>query len=105
MLAIDQAIFPSIEALRHEMGRIRVEPVPIPHDCSDGFLGAYWRRPHEYLKPSVRRAISTFAKIAGVETGITRLRQDLRSGAWHRRYKTLLCQDSLDLGYRLVVAT
>ena len=23
---------------------VEVLPVPIPHDCVDGFLGAYWRR-------------------------------------------------------------
>ena len=28
----------------------------------DGFLGAYWRRPHAYLDAGVRSAISTFAQ-------------------------------------------
>jgi hypothetical protein len=27
--------------------------VPIPADCVDGFTGAFWRRPHAYLDPSV----------------------------------------------------
>lgn len=27
----------------------RIEPIPIPDDCQDGFLHAYWRRPHAYL--------------------------------------------------------
>ena len=44
----------------------------------DGFLGAYWRRPRGYLRPSVRRAISTFARVGGVEAGIQRLRADLQ---------------------------
>lgn len=104
VLTIDRRIFPSIEALGQELGRLHVESVRIPHDCTDGFLGAYWRRPHAYLSPSVRRAISTFEKMADVEAGVGRLRQDLESGEWHRRYKTLLALDSLDLGYRLVIA-
>ena len=28
--------------------------VPIPHDCTDGFQGAYWRRPAAYLDADVR---------------------------------------------------
>jgi len=102
ILTIDRGIFPGLEALRQELGRIRTVSVPIPHDCSDGFLGAYWRRPHLYLKPSVRSAISTFAKVSGVESGIGRLRRDLKSGVWHRQYGHLLSRNNLDLGYRLV---
>jgi SAM-dependent methyltransferase len=104
VLQIDRSIFPTIEALRRELGQIHVESVEIPHDCIDGFLGAYWRRPHEYLRPAVRRAISTFAKLSDVDSGLTRLRQDLLSGEWHQRHGSLLSHDSLDLGYRLVSA-
>ena len=102
ILRIDRQIFPGLEALREELGHIRVEPVAIPHDCTDGFLGAYWRRPHLYLEPLVRNAISTFAKLSRVEPGLERLRDDLRSGVWHRRHGHMLSRDSLDLGYRLV---
>jgi SAM-dependent methyltransferase len=105
ILTIDRRIFPRLDAIRQELGRIRIETVPIPHDCSDGFLGAYWRRPHLYLNPSVRRAISTFARMSGAEPGLERLRQDLRSGAWRRRYGHLLSRENLDLGYRLVATT
>ena len=102
ILETDRRIFPTVTALVGELGRIRVESVPIPHDCSDGFLGAYWRRPAAYLDPSVRRGISTFSKVANPEVGLARLRRDLQSGAWHRRYGHLLQQGSLDLGYRLI---
>lgn len=104
ILTIDRTIFPTIDAIRHELGRLRIKPVPIPHDCTDGFLGAYWRRPRQYLNPSVRRGISTFSRIASVETGLERLQQDLQSGNWHRRNRALLSQDSLDIGYRLIIA-
>jgi len=49
-------------------GRIRSVPVPIPYDCSDGFMGAYWRRPAEYLNPDVRAGMSGFSKIGAVGT-------------------------------------
>jgi SAM-dependent methyltransferase len=104
LLAIDRRIFPSLEATGRELGRLTVRPVPIPYDCVDGFLGAYWRRPAAYLDPSVRSAISTFNRLTDVEDGLDRLRADLRTGAWHRRHGALLERDSVDLGYRLIVA-
>lgn len=101
---LDRSIFPTIEELRHELGPITVTAVPIPHDCTDGFLGAYWRRPRAYLQAPVRAAISGFAKLAAVEPALHRLAADLDSGEWHRRYGALLSQESLDLGYRVVVS-
>src|SRR5262245_39915908 len=85
------------------LGGARIEPVAIPRDCQDGFLGAYWARPEAYLDPAVRANISVFARIDGAE-GIARLAEDLRSGTWHARYGHLLTLDQLDLGYRLLVA-
>ena len=101
---IDGPIFPSMEELGRALGRIEVRPFAIPHDCSDGFLGAYWRRPHAYLDAGVRGAISTFAKLPDVATGLGRLEADLGNGAWTRRHGHLLNRTELDLGYRLVVA-
>jgi hypothetical protein len=85
---------------------VETRPVPIPHDCRDGFLGAYWCRPHAYLRADVRAAISAFAKLeeAEVTAGLARLRADLDSGAWRERNGALLSLEAVDLGYRLVVA-
>lgn len=41
----------------------RLVPVPIPHDCRDGFYGAFWRRPAAYLRPQVHAGISLFARL------------------------------------------
>ena len=94
------------EELRELLGEVRFEPVPIPHDCRDGFFGAFWRRPEAYLDERVRRGISVFALIDSdeVRDGIARLREDLRTGAWHERHAHLLEREELDLGYRVVVA-
>ena len=83
----------------------RVVVVPVPADCRDGFLAAYWRRPEAYLLPEVQRTISTFALMApDVLAGVTtRLQQDLADGTWHDRYGGLLHLDELDCGYRIVV--
>jgi SAM-dependent methyltransferase len=104
ILEIDRQILPPMEELRQTLGTIEVRPLPVPYDCTDGFLGAYWRRPHAYLDPGIRSAISTFAKISDVESGLTRLSADLADGTWERRYGHLTRQSELDLGYRLVIA-
>ncbi|TML93654.1 MAG: class I SAM-dependent methyltransferase [Actinobacteria bacterium] len=85
---------------------MRVEVVPVPFDCTDGFFCAYWRRPHAYLDPGVRASISALALLdaAVLAPGLDRLEADLRSGAWRRRNRHLLELDALDFGYRLVVS-
>lgn len=101
----DARIFPNSErlsALMHELvGPAQLTPVPVPHDCIDGFLCAYWRRPEAYLRPEVRASISSFACIQA-EGGLEKLRTDLHSGEWTARNAHLLSLDELDLGYRLV---
>ena len=88
------------------LGATRSIPVPIPHDCRDGFLMAYWRRPGAYLEPEVRANISVFALLPAEEVSamVRALRADLSSGAWQRRNGALLDLDSYDFGYRLLVA-
>jgi SAM-dependent methyltransferase len=102
--AVDRPIFPAMDELRRLLGPIDVRPVPVPHDCSDGFLGAYWRRPDAYLDAGVRGAISTFSKLGPVDAPLARLRRDLDDGAWARRHGHVLSRTELDLGYRLIVA-
>lgn len=101
---IDRRSMPSIAELRRQLGSIAVFDVPVPHDCVDGFLGAYWRRPHAYLQAHVRSAISIFSKLERVDAGLSALQADLDSGAWNDRYRHLLDRSELDVGYRLVVA-
>lgn len=100
---IDRPIFPSMDELRRALGPIEVQAVPVPHDCLDGFLGAYWRRPAAYLEADVRAAMSTFSKLGDVGPGLARLRRDLADGSWARRHGALLDRSELDLGYRLVI--
>ena len=83
----------------------RTIPVPIPADCTDGFCGAYWKRPNAYLDAGVRRSISAFAACdqSRVTRAMERLGADLDTGRWAERYRSLMSADELDLGYRLVV--
>lgn len=104
LVALDRPIFPSLADFERAWGALDVRPVPVPHDCVDGFLGAYWRRPAAYLDAAVRAGMSTFSKLRDVEAGLGRLRSDLQDCTWTRRHGHLLERTELDLGYRLVVA-
>lgn len=106
ILAFDRPRFPSLASLKQRLGAVRVIPVPIPHDCRDGFLGSFWCRPESYLDATVRGAISGFALVdpESVQRGVARLAGDLRSGRWDARHGALRRQGTLDLGYRLIVA-
>ena len=96
----------SLTELMTPLSPVEMRPVPIPHDCADGFYAAHWRRPEAYLDPEVRAGISIFHQLPADEVadGIARLRADLESGAWAKRNADLLERDALDLGFRVVVA-
>jgi SAM-dependent methyltransferase len=104
ILEVDQRTMPAVSAIERHLGTTKVFDIPIPHDCTDGLLGAHWRRPHAYLDPGVRSATSVFSQIGNLEPGLSRLRADLESGSWRRQYGHLLSRSDLDLGYRLIVA-
>jgi len=100
---VDEKLFPSLSDLTNYLGEISVEDVDIPHDCTDGFMCAYWRRPESYLNPGIRKAISTFSRIPDVSTRLEALRVDIANDAWNEKYSYLLNKEFLDLGYRLVI--
>lgn len=97
LLALDKA--------RAVFGSLRIVPLPVPHDCTDGFFAAYWRRPEAYLDPSVRRAISIFAGVVDDDPRLARLRRDIEDGTWMARHGHLMHETAMDYGYRLIVAT
>ncbi|WP_214325034.1 class I SAM-dependent methyltransferase [Nonomuraea sediminis] len=106
-IAAADARLAALDVVLHHLGPASVVAVPVPADCTDGFLGAYWRRPHRYLDPRVRAAISALAALEQepVERAVRRLAADLATGGWHERHRDLLGADTLDLGYRLVTTT
>ena len=106
LAALDDVQMPAITDYERWLGPVRISPVYIPHDCSDGFLYAYWRRPTAYLDPRIRTGSSSFWVIgeAAATSGLARLQTDIETGAWAIRYADLLTRNTLDLGYRLVVA-
>ncbi len=84
----------------------RLEPVPVPWDCADGFFCAYWRRPERYLETEVRRGISVFAALGAEveERMVHALRADLASGRWAARNEDIATLAEVDFGARLLIA-
>jgi SAM-dependent methyltransferase len=96
---------PALTELAAAIGA-RIEPVPIPWDCADGFFEAYWRRPEAYLDESVRRGVSVWTKVGpdAERRAVHDLRNDLASGQWIDRNRDLLDLDAAEPGLRLLIA-
>jgi SAM-dependent methyltransferase len=106
-LVMEQPRFPAIEDIASALGgRTRVERIPTPGDCIDGFFEAFWRRPEALLDPAIRSAQSMWRLLGhGVEDRIVkRLGSALESGAWDAEYGHLRGQDSFDGALRLVIS-
>lgn len=104
---VDRERFPAIDAIVGALGGTsRIEPVTVPHNCRDTFLGAFWRRPSAFLDARIRRSISTLAAVGDDDLldGLHALSEDLRTSAWEAANAWLLDLPEIDLGYRLVVA-
>lgn len=83
---------------------IKVTPFPLPNDLVDSFAAVGWAKPELYLDSNIRQGISAFSKIKSPELndGLFRLKKDLESEEWDRKYKHLRYQNNYDAGYRFV---
>jgi len=102
----DAARVPPLSAFDH-LGGVEVRPLPIAHDCSDGFVAAFWRRSRAYLDPTVQANISAFVALEpeARRRGLEALRGDLDDGTWAASNRELADATSLDAGYRIVICT
>ncbi len=106
LLAREAPRFPTIEALCQSLGPgAYARPVPVPIDCVDGFMEAYYARPEAFLDDHVRDAQSSWGFIDGPTTAVilARLRADLESGRWDERHGVLRTQPEFDGSLTLVV--
>jgi SAM-dependent methyltransferase len=99
--------FPAIDDVAAALGgRTRVERIPTPGDCTDGFFEAFWRRPEELLDPEVRSAQSVWALLEPEveERIVERLAGALDCGAWDAEHGHLRERESFDGALRLVIS-
>jgi SAM-dependent methyltransferase len=106
LIGAERKRYPKIDWICDVLGGARVEEVPIPIDCSDGFTEAFYARPEAFLDPEVRSAQSAWAFVddGAEERAVERLRADLESGAWGRRFGALRSQPTFAGSLRLIVA-
>lgn len=106
LITAERRRYPAIETIRSLIGTAsRVESVPVPIDCVDGFTEAFYARPERFLDPSVRKAQSAwgFVDQRDQDRAMESLRRDLESGAWDERYGHLRTQPEFVGSLRLVV--
>jgi len=106
-LALELPRFPAIDDVAAAVGgQVRVERIPTPGDCLDGFFEAFWKRPEALLDPALRGAQSMWALLEqDVEQRIVqRLAAALSSGAWDAEHGHLRERESFDGALRLVIS-
>ena len=106
-LVIERPRFPAIDDVARWLGgSTRIERIPTPADCMDGFFEAFWNRPEALLDPQIRASQSMWTLLEpGVEERIVeRLRVALESGAWDAQHGHLRALDSFDGALRLVIS-
>ena len=99
--------YPKIDWIMSSLGgNCSVTPIPIPLDCVDGFQEAFYGRPEAFLDREVRRAQSAwgFFSDAEQEMMVSRLADDLQSGAWDSKYGHLRTQSFFTGALRLITA-
>jgi SAM-dependent methyltransferase len=106
MRAAHDREFPPIDTVVNAFPNASSCVLPVPRDCSDGFMAAFWGRPEAYLDARIRRATSPWHQLPAevVNRALAQLSQDLASGAWERRYGDLRNRDACDVGLRLIRA-
>jgi SAM-dependent methyltransferase len=106
-IELERPRFGSIDEVAAALGgSVRVETIPTPADCADGFFEAFWNRPEALLDPEVRTSQSLWRLLdPGVEERIVgRLAAELESGKWDAEHGDLRRQKSFNGSLRLVIS-
>eukprot|EP01132_Coremiostelium_polycephalum_P007603 gene7603-9348_t len=110
VIQVEKARYPTIERITKALsgnGTTRVIPIPIPIDCKDGFQEAFYGRPEAFLDPQVRQSQSAWGFIPEekqIEI-VDRLRKDLQSGEWEKKFGHFRTQPTFTCALRLIVLT
>ena len=104
MLSLKRRAGATSSQLAERLAGATVEPIPVPRDCTDLFFAALWARPEKLFDEEVVKPMWVWQSISAEarQNGRERLRADLESGAWERRYGHLRALPTLDVGLRLV---
>ena len=106
-LEIEGPRFAPVDAIASMLGgRARVERIPTPADCVDGFFEAFWNRPEALLDREVRASQSLWALVPDEieEQIVGRLATDLASGVWDEAHGHLRRMTEHEGALRLIVS-
>jgi SAM-dependent methyltransferase len=107
LVAIDAPRFGTVEEVAAELGgTTRIETIPTPADCTDGFFEAFWNRPEAILDSTVRASQSIWQLVEPEvqERIVARLAADLESGRWDEEHGALRERQSYEGSLRLVIS-
>ena len=107
LIEVEKLRYPTIDFVTRALGgESEIKKIPVPFDCVDGFQEAFYGRPEAFLDPGVRKAQSAWGFLPGgkEEEIVKRLKNDLDSGEWDKRYGHLRKQAEFTCALRLIIA-
>lgn len=107
LIEVEKLRYPTIEFIVETLGgNCEIQPIPIPLDCTDGFQEAFYGRPEAFLEKEVRLSQSAWGFLSEeVEDRLVKaLADDLKSGAWDKKYGHFRTQASFTCALRLIIA-
>ena len=106
LISTERPRYPSMKRIADSLGgSTEIQVVPIPIDCEDGFVEAYYARPEAFLDPAVRRAQSAWSFLPEEDQAriVSRLGNDLKSGDWDRKWGEMRTKPYFEGSLRLIV--
>lgn len=107
LISVESRRYPKIQKLCDALGpSTEVQVIPIPIDCVDGFTEAYYARPEAFLDPAVRCSQSAWSFVSEEAQSrfVKTLGEDLKSGAWDRKYGDWRTKPYFEGSLRLIVS-
>ncbi|NYE95523.1 SAM-dependent methyltransferase [Psychromicrobium silvestre] len=107
VIATEASRYPDPQRIADILGKAKVQTVPIPLQCSDGFGEAYYGRPEMLLDPGARQANSAWSFLGSQEAAesVASLEADLLNGSWDERHGELRTQPFFEGSLVLITST
>ena len=107
LIAVEKMRYPTIDFITTALGgTCKIQSIPVPFDCIDGFQEAYYGRPEAFLEKGVRVSQSAWGFLSeGVEDKYVKaLSNDLQSGTWDQKYGEFRTKPTFTCALRLIIA-
>lgn len=107
LIEVEKARYPKISAIDKALGgNCEIIKIPISLDCVDGFQEAFYGRPEAFLDEEVRQSQSAWGFLDEnlKKVLVKRLKDDLQSGEWDRKYGHYRTQPFFSCALRLIVS-